>query len=99
MDELYLAPVKSIANILRKFGGGSNGVLIVGHNPGIAECALWLARAPRSDREQHRHDALEAKFPTAALAVLDFDIAEWRDVSPQSGHLVDFLKPKELTAA
>ena len=39
---------------------------------------------------------LEEKFPTAALAVLDFDIAKWRDLRPGEGKLADFVRPKDL---
>jgi phosphohistidine phosphatase SixA len=36
------------------------------------------------------------KFPTAALAVFDLDIAGWNEADTASGSLVDFLVPKEL---
>ena len=39
---------------------------------------------------------LEEKFPTAALAVLDFDIERWRDIQPGEGELVDFVRPRDL---
>jgi phosphohistidine phosphatase len=39
---------------------------------------------------------LEEKFPTAALAVLEFDIAKWRALAPSEGKLVDFVRPRDL---
>jgi phosphohistidine phosphatase len=39
---------------------------------------------------------LEEKFPTAALAVLEFDIEKWRDIRPGEGALLDFIRPKDL---
>jgi phosphohistidine phosphatase len=70
--------------------------MIVGHNPGLEQCAAILAREPVRPREQHRHDVMEEKFPTAALAVLDFDIAGWNQLSPGDGRLVDFVRPADL---
>ena len=47
-------------------------------------------------KERARHEALEEKFPTCALAILDFDIGRWRDVEKSAGKLVDFVRPKDL---
>ena len=67
-----------------------------GHNPGLEELATLLAREPVRRKERERRDVLEEKFPTGALAVLDFDIARWRDLQPGEGKLVDFVRPKDL---
>ena len=53
-----------------------------------------LARAV--DRVRARHEALEEKFPTCALAILDFDVGRWRDITPGAGKLKDFVRPKDL---
>jgi phosphohistidine phosphatase len=39
---------------------------------------------------------LTAKFPTCALAVLDFEIEAWKAVAPGTGDLVDFVRPRDL---
>jgi len=39
---------------------------------------------------------MEEKFPTAALAVLDFNIACWKRLSPGEGRLIDFVRPRDL---
>ena len=36
------------------------------------------------------------KFPTAALAVLDFDVPDWRSIKPGEGRLIDYVRPKDL---
>ena len=36
------------------------------------------------------------KFPTAATAVIDFDVAAWPDVAWQAGRLADFVVPRAL---
>lgn len=97
VDELYLAPWKTIAGVIRAQGGDADVLLVVGHNPGLEDCAKALARKPQSADERGRLDDIAEKFPTAALAVLDFDIAEWSALAPGTGALVDLLKPKALT--
>lgn len=97
LDALYLVPWKSIAQTLRSEGKGAAVLLVVGHNPGLEELAQALARKPQSERERRQFDTLKDKFPTAALAVIDFDIDDWNDLAPGTGALSDFIKPKELT--
>ena len=41
---------------------------------------------------------LVQKFPTAGLAVIDFDVENWADVEPQGGRLDRFVTPKSLGA-
>lgn len=94
---LYLAPAKTIVQAIRAMGETRAVVLVIGHNPGLEECALLLARKPRSEDERRRFDAMSEKFPTAALAVLDFDISAWTELATATGQLVDFIRPKELT--
>jgi phosphohistidine phosphatase len=39
---------------------------------------------------------LADKFPTAAVAVIDFAIEDWRAVAPGSGRLERFVTPRAL---
>jgi phosphohistidine phosphatase len=68
----------------------------VGHNPGLEDLAGLLAREPVRRKERQRRDVLEEKFPTAALAVLDFDVDTWREIRPGEGKLADFVRPRDL---
>lgn len=95
-DGLYLAPAKSIVQALRAEGDSLNSILVIAHNPGLEECARALARKPRSEDEHRRFESLSDKFPTAALAVLEFEIQTWRNLTAGIGHLVDFIRPREL---
>jgi phosphohistidine phosphatase len=42
---------------------------------------------------------MDEKFPTCALAVIDFQIEKWRDVVPGLGELDAFVRPKDLDEA
>lgn len=95
-DALYLASPGKILVLLQATPAKAESVLVVGHNPGLEELATLLAREPVRRKERERRDVLEEKFPTGALAVLDFDIARWRDLRPGEGKLVDFVRPKDL---
>ena len=66
-------------------------VMMIGHNPGIAEFAARLVAHPPSNAEFHR-------YPTGATLVADFDVADWADVTFGSGVTVDFIVPREIAA-
>jgi phosphohistidine phosphatase len=95
-DALYLAAAEKIFAMLQLLPVRTATIMVIGHNPGLEELASLLAREPVRRKERERRDVLEEKFPTAALAVLDFDAERWRDIKPGEGKLVDFVRPKDL---
>ena len=70
----------------------SETLLVIGHNPGFEDVAKLFA--PRGEAEALAR--LREKYPTAGLAVIAFDIAEWVDVAPGAGRLESFMTPKTL---
>jgi phosphohistidine phosphatase len=95
-DALYLAEPGKILAMIQGLPAKTGAVMVIGHNPGLEELATLLAREPVRRKERERRDVLEEKFPTCALAVLDFEIARWRDIQPGEGKLVDFVRPRDL---
>ncbi|HET7085792.1 MAG TPA: histidine phosphatase family protein [Rhizomicrobium sp.] len=95
-DALYLAEPAKILAAVRGAPASISRLMMVGHNPGLEAAAALLAREPVRRKERARHEALEEKFPTCALAILDFDVGRWRDVAPGTGKLADFVRPKDL---
>jgi phosphohistidine phosphatase len=95
-ETLYLAEAGKILSLVQGAPQSAESVMVVGHNPGLEDLASLLAREPVRHKERHRRDVLEEKFPTAALAVLDFDVEKWRDICPGEGKLRDFVRPKDL---
>lgn len=69
-------------------------VLLVGHNPGLHQLAVWLTGSGLPSKRK----ALEEKLPTTGLAVLTFDVALWQDVRPGTGHLRLFARPRDVAA-
>jgi phosphohistidine phosphatase len=66
-------------------------VMMLGHNPGIAEFAHRLvARAPLNPEFM--------RYPTGATLVVDFDVAAWSQIALGTGLAIDFVVPEELVA-
>ena len=96
LENLYLAAPGRIIALAQDAAEADETLLLVAHNPGLEQCAALLAREAVKPKEAHRHDVMEEKFPTAALAVLDFNIASWQRLSPGDGRLIDFIRPRDL---
>lgn len=88
--KLYGAGSKELITRIRRLSQAAPSVLIVGHNPAIQDLVLTLAA------ESPKSNVIRKKFPTAALAVLDAPIDEWRQLEPGKAALVDFVTPKSL---
>jgi len=84
-DDAFLAVVRG-----RPDAEGS--LLIVGHNPTIAEVARGLA----GEGAPEALARMAMRFPTAALAVLDFEAERWSAVGEGDGRLVHFVTPASL---
>jgi phosphohistidine phosphatase len=91
---LYEANPKALLIPLREAGSTAHSLLVVGHNPGIQELASLLMASGDIDARQR----LLEKFPTAALAVIDFPIDTWSALAPHSGRLDRFVTPRALDA-
>jgi phosphohistidine phosphatase len=91
-DGFYLAAVSVLLTRLRQVEGKVHHVMVVGHDPGLHGLALALAGSGPPEMLQ----ALAAKFPTAALAVITFKLRDWSRVAPGAGRLERFVTPKML---
>jgi phosphohistidine phosphatase len=87
--DLYLAGVGKLTARLNELSERVGSVMLIGHNPGIHELASALAG------DGAHVSRLQSKFPTAALAVMEFDREAW-DLQPGTGRLRDFVLPREL---
>lgn len=91
-DELYEAAQDDYRDSIATFGGDARRLLVIGHNPTIHVTALHLVGAA----DQHAARRLATKFPTAALAVIDFEDGNWQQIRPNSGRLSGFIRPRDL---
>jgi phosphohistidine phosphatase len=88
--ELYAASDGELLKRLQRVPDTVDSVMLVGHNPGIQDLAVSLAGG---GAELER---VERKFPTGALATLEFT-GDWRSLRPGSAKLVNFVRPKQLS--
>lgn len=64
-------------------------LLLVGHNPGLYQLALSLAK----EGDKQMHDNLQMQFPTCALVVINFD-GSWQDIMNSRSKLMLFATPE-----
>jgi phosphohistidine phosphatase len=86
-QSMLLAHARALSNAHARVG-------LVGHNPGLGELAVALAGSGAHPELRH----LAAKYPTGAVAVLDFSVSRWEDVERNSAMLALYLTPAELEA-
>ena len=94
-DRLYSDGPETVVELLKTAPDNRASVMVVGHNPAIAECALLLAVPGAAGLRT----AISSKFPTAGLAVLDFPVDEWAGVEAGTAELKSFVKPRALAQA
>ncbi len=63
--------------------------LVVGHNPDLAHFAAWMCGGGDSVGLK----AMRQKFPTSALAIIDFNGDSWAEIAPGAGKLERFVTP------
>lgn len=84
---LYHAAPQTMLDVLHGVSGDC--VAMIGHNPGIGALAAGLlAIAPDHPRF--------SDYPTAATAVIGFEVSAWSAVQPHTGTLLDFTIPHDL---
>ncbi|MBY6002771.1 histidine phosphatase family protein [Salipiger bermudensis] len=86
-DRLYHAGPVAMLKCLNEAEGDT--VIMVGHNPGIAEFADELMAEPP------RHPRF-ADYPTGATLVAEFEIDDWAQLQPATGRAAAFVIPREL---
>jgi phosphohistidine phosphatase len=94
-ERLYMAGPQTILAVIAEEGGGAKTLMVIGHNPGLHEAAdLLIAAGDVVLRER-----LREKFPTCALAAIDFTVKTWNAIHDHSGRLERFVTPRTIAAA
>lgn len=96
LSELYLAEAETILSFVRHARDGAATLMVVGHNPGLEICAQRLIRPPKDEDTCLRLAAMAEKFPTCALAAIDFAAARWSDVAFDEGALRLFVRGRDF---
>ncbi|MCC5975425.1 MAG: histidine phosphatase family protein [Rubellimicrobium sp.] len=84
---LYHASADGMLDCLKRAEG--RVVMMIGHNPGIADFAALLAQT------QPSHPRF-GDYPTLTTVIFDFDAESWSSVAPGTGVVVDVVIPADL---
>lgn len=87
--DLYDASAGEWLEALRAIDESVSSVMLIGHNPALADLVLTLAGGGGDIDRVHN------KFPTAALATLSYD-GPWQDLAAGATALVGYVVPKDL---
>ena len=82
-ERIYGADVARLLRVVEETDEAVGSLLLVGHNPGITEFCHYLTGETR-------------RFPTAALACLNLNMAAWREAHESCGNLNWMITPKDL---
>lgn len=88
---LYLAGAALMMDVLQSAENAAT-VLMLGHNPSIAELAERLVHQPP------KHPRF-FDYPTCATLVVDFDVSDWSEVSFGRGKPINFAIPRDVMNA
>jgi phosphohistidine phosphatase len=94
-ERLYAATPQVVLSVIRSQNDAVRTLLVVGHNPGLQETAELLIAAG----DVELRERLREKFPTAALAVIDFATDKWERIHDRSGRLYRYVIPRSIAAA
>jgi phosphohistidine phosphatase len=97
--ELYDASHGQLIERLRRVPAATPSVMVIGHNPAMQMLVLKLASrrgAPADNGSAADLDEVERKFPTGALATLQFT-CEWGELASGCVELTGYVRPKALS--
>ena len=89
---IYEAKASALLHVAQETEPAVKALLMIGHNPGFEELAQRLI----GHGDRYAAARMSQKYPTCGLAVLDFDVEDWRDVAERSGRLDRFVTPASL---
>ena len=88
----YAASALTLLYLVRELPATSRAALLIGHNPAIEELATHLSEALDAEGAP---PAPGLRFPTAAVAVLEFR-GDWPDLAPGQARLLDYTTPADM---
>ncbi|WP_127089319.1 SixA phosphatase family protein [Aquabacter cavernae] len=90
---IYEASAARLLAVVREQPDTAHTLLLIGHNPGFEDLADTLVQ----NGSVSARDAMDEKFPTGAVAVIDLPVDRWIDIAPDSGRLDRFITPRMLS--
>jgi phosphohistidine phosphatase len=92
----YAASAITLLYLVRELPAACRSALLIGHNPGVSELASNLLEAPGdSVSGAGAPGSPGLRFPTAAVAVLEFD-GDWAGLALAQARLLAYTSPGDL---
>jgi phosphohistidine phosphatase len=91
-DAIYEAEPEALLEVIQEQEWEVQTLMLVGHNPGLELITSALAESG----EPEVVDRFQKKFPTAAIAILDFEDVPWGAIEEKTAWLAAFVTPKHL---
>ncbi len=88
--KIYNASDVELLTQIAKIKNDINTLLVVGHNPGLYQLSLILAK----EGDKQMHNNLQMNFPTCALVVINFE-GSWQNILNSRSKLVLFSTPEK----
>lgn len=89
---LYVAHPRTVLEAIHATPAVSRVLLVIGHNPGIAE----LAEALAGFGDRYAAARLALKYPPCGLTILDFETDSWQGIVVGAGRLERFIVPTDI---
>jgi phosphohistidine phosphatase len=89
-EPVYHASAEALLARVRTLPASIGSAVLVGHNPGLMELCLLLARSGEA------RDRVAENLPTGALVTLELDVDGWADARPGCAELTEVVLPREL---
>jgi len=77
---IYESGAETLWQLISQIGNSASVVLLVGHNPAIAELTALLTNSLKS-------------FSPGTMAKIDFDVSSWTEVRLGNGRLAEIVSP------
>lgn len=91
----YLASNMTLLDIVHEASDEYDSIILSGHNSGLEDLVLLLVPDTKGDKARA---LVEEKFPTCALAEMEFPVDSWEDIAPGTGTLLRYVRPRDLDA-
>ncbi|MFT6452456.1 MAG: phosphohistidine phosphatase [Halocynthiibacter sp.] len=87
IERLYLASPQTLLQHIKRAQGEC--LMVIAHNPGIAELAQMLAQKPPAHADF-------ARYPTCSTSVFEIKVPHWVELSAAQNEVIDFAVPRDL---
>lgn len=84
-QRIYDASRETLIEVVRELDPKARHAMLFGHNPGFSDLAHWLATCSFTE------------MPTCAIASIELQVSDWRELGPGCGKLARYLYPKDGT--